>query len=109
MGLKLLELSLLVEAKRNSDNLVSLENRAFEAVFKKDYTTAIALVYGEQYREAKASIMQLIAKCRSLLEECLVQEAASLAGRANLFINVTLAALLANVATVIKILLFFYS
>src|SRR5664279_2349961 len=57
MRLTTSERSLLKEAKRNSDNLVSLENRAFEAAGKKDLTTAVALVYGEQYRKAKASIM----------------------------------------------------
>ena len=109
MGLTPQELSLLAEAKRNSDNLVSLENRAFDAASKKDFTTAIALVYGEQYREAKASIMQPIAECRTSLEKRLAEEAASLAGRAKLLTNVALAALLANVATVIGVLFLFYS
>ena len=34
------------------------------AAGKKDLTTAVALVYGEQYRKAKASIMQPISECR---------------------------------------------
>src|SRR5436190_10077031 len=42
------ELSLLTQAKQNSDQLVSLENRAFDAVAKNDKPSAIALVYGSE-------------------------------------------------------------
>jgi methyl-accepting chemotaxis protein len=82
MGLTISELSLLTEAKRNSDALVSLENRAFEAASKKYLTTAIGLVYDEQYRKSKASIMQPISECRRSLETRLTTDAASLAARA---------------------------
>ena len=37
------ERSLLAQAKRNSDQLVGLERRAFDAVERKDYPAAIAL------------------------------------------------------------------
>ena len=60
LGLTASELALLTEAKRNSDSLVSLGNRAFEAAGKKDFTIEIGVVYGEEYRNAKVSIMQPI-------------------------------------------------
>ena len=108
MALTASEHSLLNEAKRNSDSLVSLEKRAFEAAGKKDLTTAVALVYGEQYRKAKASIMQPISECRRSLETRLTTEAGDLALRAKILTNIALATLLATVAAIISALLFFY-
>ena len=90
IGLTTSELSLLTEAKRNSDSLVSLENRAFEAAGRKDFTIAIALVYGEQYRTAKGSIMQPISECRRSLETRLTTEAGNLALRAKVLTNIAL-------------------
>jgi HAMP domain-containing protein len=108
MALTASELSLLKEAKRNSDNLVSLENRAFEAAGKKDLSTAVVLVYGEQYRKAKASIMQPISECRRSLETRLTTEAENLALRAKVLTNIALVTLLATVAATIAALLLFY-
>ena len=108
MRLTTSELSLLAEAKRNSDTLVSLENRAFEAAGKKDLTTAVALVYGEQYRKAKASIMQPISECRRSLETRLTTDAENLAFRAKVLTNIALGTLLAALAATIGALLFFY-
>jgi two-component system, sensor histidine kinase and response regulator len=102
------ELELFKEAKRNSDRLVSLENRAFEAASKKDLTAAVALIYGEQYRSTKASIMQPIAECRRSLETRLTTEAGDLALRAKILTNIALGTLLATVAATIGALLFFY-
>ena len=61
------ELDRLEEAKLNSDSMVLLENRAFEVAGKKDFSTAIILVCGEQFHKIKASIMQPIAECRRSL------------------------------------------
>jgi hypothetical protein len=108
IGLTPSELSLLTEAKRNSDNLVSLESRAFEAAGKKDFTTAIGLVYGDEYRNAKASIMQPISECRDMLQRRLTREAGSLAARAKLLTNIALAVMFANVAAIIGALIYFY-
>jgi hypothetical protein len=108
MGLTGSELELLNEAKRNSDNLVSLENRAFEAAGKKDFASAVALVYGQQYRHAKASIMEPIAECRHSLETRLTTRARDLALSAKLLTDIALGTLLANVAATIGALLFFY-
>ena len=61
-------LALVERAKRNSDQLVALENRAFEAVASNDLKTAIALVHGEEYRLAKASIMDPLDEFHRQLE-----------------------------------------
>ncbi|HSU56671.1 MAG TPA: GAF domain-containing protein, partial [Candidatus Dormibacteraeota bacterium] len=108
IGLTTSELDLLTEAKKNSDSLVSLENRAFEAAGKKDFTTAIGFVYGDEYRKAKASIMQPISRCRDMLERRLTREAATLAARAKLLTNIGLAVMFANVAAIIGALIYFY-
>src|SRR5574339_261933 len=68
-GLKQLELTaeelgLLEKAKRNSDDLIRLEQKAFAAAEKNDVSQAIAIVYGPEYEAAKASIMGPIAECR---------------------------------------------
>src|SRR5262249_40758382 len=51
------ELHLLEKAKRNSDELVHLEQKAFAAAERNDEAQAIAIVYGPEYEAAKASIM----------------------------------------------------
>ena len=109
IGLAPSELASLKEAKRNSDNLVSLENRAFEAAGRKDFTTAIALVYGDEYRRAKASIMLPISECRDMMRKRLTREAGNLAAQAKLLANIALGVTFANVATIIGALLFFYA
>src|SRR4051812_7104449 len=68
IGLTPNELSLIMQAKRNSDQLVGVENRAFEAASKKDTATAIALVYGYDFQTTKAAIMQAIAECGQSLD-----------------------------------------
>src|SRR5436190_19023159 len=69
LGLAPTEQELLTRAKRNSDNLVHLENEAFAAVASNDVQRAIQIVYGPEYNTAKASIMGPIAECRRILEQ----------------------------------------
>jgi signal transduction histidine kinase/CheY-like chemotaxis protein len=102
------ERALLTRAKQNSDQLVSLEDRAFEAVQKGDNATAIGLVYGDEYRTAKASIMQPIAECRDLLDTRLTDQAEQLAGRSRIAGYLGMAAITANAAAVVGALLLFY-
>jgi two-component system, sensor histidine kinase and response regulator len=107
-GLTREELTLLDEAKQNSDRLVSLENRAFDAAARKDMQTAIALVYGDDYRTAKASIMRPIADLQRDLDARLTDEAALLGGKARLAGNAVIGALIVNTVVVISALWFFY-
>lgn len=99
---------LLEEAKRNSDNLVSLENRAFEAAARKDNATALAIVYGEEYQKAKLAIMQPITRCHELVDTRLTSHADQLAFRARTMAGTALSALLLNGCAVVGSLLMFY-
>src|SRR5204863_1483187 len=102
------ESELLTRAKRNSDNLVHLENQAFAAVASNDVTRAIQIVYGPEYETAKASIMGPIAECRGALEKRLTDEALRLAGRAQLLAAVAHSSLVLNAITMVAALLLFY-
>src|SRR5262245_60769170 len=108
LGLLPSELQLIEKAKRNSDNLVHLENQAFAAVATNDVPRAIQIVYGHDYETAKASIMGPIAECRRVLEQRLTARALELAGRSHLLGNIALSLLVLNTATIVGALLLFY-
>lgn len=57
LGITEQEARWLCLAKENSDALVMLEDQAFAAASQGDRSTAIDIVYGEQYQRAKESIM----------------------------------------------------
>jgi signal transduction histidine kinase/DNA-binding response OmpR family regulator/HPt (histidine-containing phosphotransfer) domain-containing protein len=108
LGLLPSELQLIEKAKRNSDNLVHLENQAFVAVSSNDVPRAIQIVYGHEYETAKASIMGPIAECRRVLEQRLTARATDLASRAHLLSNIAISLLILNTATIVGALLLFY-
>src|SRR5215475_4700203 len=66
LGLLPSEQQLITNAKRNSDDLVLLENQAFAAVASNDVPRAIQIVYGSGYQNAKAAIMNPIAEFRRM-------------------------------------------
>jgi len=102
------ELALVAHAKRNSDRLVTLENRAFAAVERGDVPEAIRIVYGAEYAAAKASIMEPIAEFRRRVERRLTDNAAALADRARILDNIALATLLLNALIILAVLVLFY-
>jgi signal transduction histidine kinase/DNA-binding response OmpR family regulator len=102
------ELALLNRAKSSSDRLVGIENRSFEAVAKKDIPGALALVYGDEFRDIKATVVQSIAECRESLDTRLTAQALDLSDRARVAGYVGLGALLANGLAIIGALLLFY-
>jgi signal transduction histidine kinase/DNA-binding response OmpR family regulator/HPt (histidine-containing phosphotransfer) domain-containing protein len=108
LGLLPGELQLIEKAKRNSDNLVHLEDQAFAAVSSNNVPRAIQTVYGHEYETAKASIMGPIAECRRVLEQRLTARANDLAGRAHLLSNIAISLLVVNTATIVGALLMFY-
>jgi len=108
LGLLQSELQLIEKAKRNSDDLVHLENQAFAAVSSNDVRRAIQIVYGHEYETAKASIMGPIAECRRVLEQRFTNRALELAGRSHLLGNIALGLLILNAATIVGALLMFY-
>ena len=78
LGITADEQGLLDAAKNNSDQLVGLENRAFAAVAAGDNQTAIGLLNGDEYRAAKASIMDPIDEFRRRIDVRLRARAAEL-------------------------------
>lgn len=54
------ELDLIEEAKKNSDNLVIIEDEAMKAVENKDFEKARTLLFDESYDKHKSEIMQPI-------------------------------------------------
>jgi two-component system sensor histidine kinase/response regulator len=108
IGLTPSEKQLIEKAKRNSDNLVSLENKAFAAVASNDFPRAIQFVFGPEYDQAKASIMEPIAQCRQELEQRLTNRAINLARRARWLTNISLSILALTSVAMIAALLMFY-
>jgi len=102
------ELELLTRAKRNSDNLVELENQAFAAVANNDSGRAVQIVFGPEYETGKNSIMGPIAELRRTLEHRLTSRAIELAGRARMLTNIALSLMITNAAAMVAALLMFY-
>ncbi len=63
------ELALLEEAKRNSDALISLEEKAMALTKERRFDEARALLFGREYDDNKARIMAPITRFEQLLEE----------------------------------------
>jgi len=102
------ELELIASAKRNSDRLVTLENRAFAAVAQGQVPTAIAIVYGDEYQAAKRSIMEPIAEFQLRLDQRLTGMADALGERARNLSDAALFALLLDATAVLAALVLFY-
>ena len=107
LGLTSEELELIEQAKRNSDALVSLENKAFEAADAGDLQKATAYVYGIEYRVAKQTIMTPIAEAYSEIETRHTREVERLTARANAMTRLAHGALVLNVLTVLIALLYY--
>ena len=69
LGLSATEKELLERAKSNSDKLVGLENECIALAGAGHLDRAVPLVFGDQYREAKASILEPIGRFRQSLSE----------------------------------------
>jgi two-component system, sensor histidine kinase and response regulator len=108
LGLTEQEQELIERAKRNSDKLVLLENQAFAAVENLDTPHAIEIVYGPEYVNAKASIMDPIAECRQLMEHRFTTTATKRADQARILDNIALSVLLINAITIVSAMIFFY-
>lgn len=102
------EMERIEEAKHNSDALIGLENRAFDAAGKGDYKTALALVYGMEYRIAKASIMEPINHARRDIDTRLAARKVELSDTAEVLERIALAALVLNLIAVWSALLVFF-
>lgn len=102
------ELALIDEAKRNSDKLISLEQRAFAAGEAGDLKRAIQLVYGPDYLSALDSIYGPIERFRQALRDRLIQESRVLERNADVARWVVGVLLSLNVVMVSSLLMLFY-
>ncbi|MBX3172016.1 MAG: GAF domain-containing protein [Candidatus Eremiobacteraeota bacterium] len=69
LGLTVTERDLLQRAKKNSDELVQLENQAIAWADQGQLDKAVPLVFGPRYRQFKTSIMQPIQQFRDSLRD----------------------------------------
>ena len=68
------ETRLLDNTVAKSTALIALEDQAFAAAGEKNFTRAISLVYGEEYRTRKASIAEGLEQFRDIVTERLKAE-----------------------------------
>ena len=102
------ELDLIERAKANSDQLISLEKRAFAAGEAGDLKLAVELVYGSAYQSALASIYGPIEEFRAELRNRLARESAA-AQRQVVFSRwLARGLILADVVLVVALLVLFY-
>ncbi|WP_455231248.1 hypothetical protein [Geopseudomonas aromaticivorans] len=102
------ELDLIAQAKHNSDQLLHLERQAFAAMVGGDRQTALALVYGVDYVQAKDAIMSPLDEARHLIDTRLRERIALLANQAQLVDAVALGLLIVTVLVVLASLQLFY-
>ncbi len=77
------ELSLIEEAKRNSDELILLENKAFAAGYIGDFELARHMVYGREYQNSVNSIMHPIQQFQQQMEQRFFDEIREASERKN--------------------------
>jgi PAS domain S-box-containing protein len=102
------ELDLIERAKASSDQLISLEKRAFAAGEVGDLKLAVDLVYGHAYQTALASIYGPIEDFRSELRARLARESDAAQRRVDLSRWVARGLILTNVLLVVALLVLFY-
>ena len=107
LGLTEEENELVSRAKQNSDTLISLEEKAFEAAERKDFTKAIGSVYGEEYLKQKTSIMGPIYEFRRRLDERLANQALSEERTAQRAVNLAAFAAVLNALAIGGALIFY--
>jgi methyl-accepting chemotaxis protein len=108
LGLPGEELALVELAKRNSDRLINLEDKAFAAAAAGDLPTAIGLVHGAEYRTAKAAIIEPIQEFRRRLAIRLDTDVQRTRRRARAFDLVAATSVAASALAMLAALAFFY-
>jgi PAS domain S-box-containing protein len=107
LGLTKEENELVSRAKRNSDTLIAIEEKAFEAAERKDFTKATGYVYGEEYLKAKALIMGPIEEFRLRSDERLDKQALSEERAAQRTVNLAIVAAVLNSLAIGGALIFY--
>src|SRR5579863_2076108 len=107
LGLTHEENELVSGAKRNSDALIAQEEKAFEAAERKDFTRAMGYVYGEEYLNAKALVMDPIDEFRSRLDKRLADQALSEERAAQRSVSLAIVAAVLNALAIWGALIFY--
>lgn len=102
------ELSLIEEAKRNSDDLINLENRSFDVGRAGNLKLAVELVYGPSYHTAKAKIMSPIGQFRQIMNQRLAEKVAQASRKADASIAAAVSMVIASILATILVQLMFY-
>ena len=102
------EFALVENAKADSDALVDIEMKTFEAGRKGDIKNAIGLVYGEQYSAGKVSLARNITEARRRIETRMTERNRQYTKRAYILSDIALMSLILNVLTIMGVLIFFY-
>jgi len=108
VGLTRHEMELLEGAKRSSDSLIVLEDRAAAAAAAGDLATARSLALGTEYQQAKAAIAGPIRKARSLMETRIYRQQLESVQLAEKTKCVALAASICTALAVLSVLLVFF-
>ena len=107
LGLTPEENELVSRARRNSDRLIAQEEKAFEAAERKDFSTAMGYVYGEEYLKAKSLVMDPIDEFRSRLDKRLAGQALSEERAAQRTVNLAIVAAVLNALAIASALIFY--
>src|SRR5271167_1258489 len=107
LGLTQEESDLVSRAKQSSDALIAQEEKSFEAAERKDFTTAMGYVYGEEYLKAKALIMDPLDEFRRRLDQRLATQALSEERAAQRTVNLAIVAAILNALAIGGALIFY--
>jgi len=108
LGLTRPEASLIHQAKRASDELVGLEERAIAAAARGDTRTAVDLVYGSEYRLGKQAVLVPIEQVRRSVETRMQGQIQDRTAWAALTSRIATWALEMNLVAVLAALYFFF-
>jgi PAS domain S-box-containing protein len=107
LGLAQDENELVSRAKRSSDALIAIEEKAFRAAERKDFTRAMGYVYGEEYLKAKALIMDPIAEFRRRSDDRLASQSRSEERAVQWTVNLAILAAVLNAFAIGSALIFY--
>jgi len=102
------EIEQIETSKANSDALIPLENEAFDAVDRGDLKRASDLVFGEEYKRRKDSIIKPLIQTRMELKSRLLKEQEILSESITLYKTATVVVLFLLIITVVLVMLLFF-
>ena len=102
------EVEQIETSKANSDALIPLENEAFQAADKGHNQEAIEMVFSDEYKRRKASIITPLLQTRAEIKSRLLKQQEVLAESITLHRAITFGAISLLVVTVILVMMLFF-